>query len=183
MKKQLVLFLALMTVFYSASNAQAGFLIEPFAGIEMGSTSEDNNGDSGDMTGNTMGARVGWQNAGLMAGLDYRMMNWTIEGDPDDSDASFTQMGLFVGYDFPMMLRLWGTYVFSMEGEDDDSGNEITDGSGLNLGIGYKVMPFVSLNLEIGSTKTTKLKSGSNEIDFDLKYNSYLFSVSFPISI
>lgn len=183
MKKSLVLLLALISLFYYAGNAQAALLVEPFAGMDFNST-VDANGTDGDITGTTVGARLGFQNMGFMLGLDGRRMSWNFEPDTGaDDDYTFTQLGLFVGYDFPMMLRLWGNYVFSLEGDDDDSDTKLKEGSGLAFGIGYKVVPFVSLNFEISNTKTAKIDNGTVEVDADYKYSSYLLSVSFPISI
>jgi hypothetical protein len=183
MKKNLLLLTALVSMFYYAGNAQAGFLLEPFAGMEFNSTG-DAAGSDVDITGTSVGARVGFQNLGLMLGLDGRKISLNLETENGyDFDIAYTQLGLFVGYDFPMMLRIWGNYVFSLEGENEDSNTKYTDGSGLVLGLGYKVVPFVSLNFEMGNTKTTKVKSGSTEIDSDYKINSYLLSVSFPLTL
>lgn len=183
MKKNILLLTALISLFYYAGNAQAAFLLEPFAGMEFNSSAELSGTDT-DTTGTTVGARLGFQNLGLMIGLDGRRMTQNFEPKTgSDIDVTFTQMGLFVGYDFPMMLRIWGNYVFSLEGENDDTSTKYTEGSGLVLGIGYKVVPFVSLNLEVSNTETTKFENDVTDGDYDAEYSSYLLSVSFPLSI
>jgi hypothetical protein len=183
MRKNILLLTALVSMFYYAGSAQAGFLLEPFAGMEFSSTA-DFDGTDADTTGTAIGARVGFQNLGLMLGLDARRLSSNFEPETgSDSDYTFTQLGFFVGYDFPIMLRVWGNYVFSLNGENDDNDNKVTGGSGMVLGVGYKVVPFVSLNFEMSNTATTTLESGSNEVDLDVSYSSYLLSVSFPLSL
>ncbi|MBT4793206.1 MAG: hypothetical protein HON90_16660, partial [Halobacteriovoraceae bacterium] len=99
-------------------------------------------------------------------------------------DYTFTQLSFFVGYDFPMMLRVWGEYVFSMSGEDDDnSSNKLIGGSGTVLGIGYKVVPFVSLNFEISNLATDEFENATSTTSNDISYTSYLLGISFPISL
>lgn len=183
MKKSFLLLMAMVSLFYYSEKANAGLLLEPFAGMEVSSTG-DANGTDVDITGSAVGARLGFQNLGFMFGLDARRNSWNLEADSSDGDFTFTQLGLFVGYDFPIMLRVWGNYVFSLNGEDEGK-NKYTEGSGLVLGLGYKVIPFVSVNFEMSNTKTTKYKSDTsgNEGDLDYKYSSYLLSVSFPLSL
>ena len=183
MKKSLLLLTALISLFYYSKNAQAAFLLEPFAGMNFNSTAELNGTDA-DVTGTSVGARIGFQNMGLMLGLDGRRNSWNFETDTTDSDYTFSQLGFFVGYDFPMMLRIWGNYVFSYEGtNDDDSDIKLKEGSGMVFGIGYKVVPFVSLNFEISNLETKKLDNGTSESNYDADYSTYLLSVSFPLSL
>lgn len=177
--KQLILIALLLVSF----QVRAGFLLEPFAGMQVNSSGELD-GSEFDLTGNTVGTRLGFQNLGFMVGLDGRRMSWNLETDTTDVDYTFTQLGLFAGYDFPMMLRLWANYVFSLEGiNDDDTDLILKDGSGLVFGVGYKVIPFVSLNLEVSNLTTKKFDNGVSEVDYDGDYTSYLLSVSFPLSL
>jgi len=188
MKKSLILLTALISLFYHAGNAQAAFLIEPYGGTLLSSTMDVTAAADGmyDATGTEMGARVGFQNMGLMLGLDYRMISNSVahQTDPTITDTlTGTQMGLFVGYDFPIMLRVWYEYIFSKSLTDDDD-IVYAGGSGSVIGIGYKIIPFLSLNLEIGSTATsTGTPDGGTESDLDLAFKTYTFSVSFPFSI
>ncbi len=183
MKKNLLLLLTLITVFYQASKAQAGLLLEPLVGMELSSSGELNENNV-DITGTTVGGRLGFQNLGFMVGLDGRRMSWNLEADNSDVDYTFTQLSAFVGYDFPIMLRVWANYVFSLEGvNDDDSDTKLIEGSGTVIGIGYKVMPFVSLNLEMSNLKTDKLEVDPNETDYKSEYNTMMLSVSLPLSL
>lgn len=182
MKKSLLLLTALVSMFYYSEDARAGFLLEPYFGMNMNSTGELGTTDV-DITGNSIGARVGFQNLGFMFGVDGRRSSWNLEFDNADIDATVTTLGAFVGYDFPILLRVWGEYVISHNGIDEND-TEYTEGSGTIIGLGYKVMPFVSLNLEIGNFETAKAKTdGGSEGDLDAKYNTFLLGVSIPISL
>ena len=93
-------------------------------------------------------------------------------------------LGFFVGYELPAMVRFWGNYVFNLEGVDDDnSNNKLTDGSGMVFGVGFKAVSFISLNFEISNLKTTKAEWSGVESDMDADYNTYTLGVSFPFSI
>ncbi len=188
MKKSFVLVIAMISLFYYSEKANAGFLVEPYLGTYLSSTYEGDSNAEGDLTGTAVGARVGFQNLGLMLGLDGRRHTWT--SDPDDgtdgSELSGTSLGLFVGYDFPILLRVWAEYIFSNTlDETDGDEDEYYEGGGTLFGLGYKVLPFVSVNLEMGTFTTSKAKDGTTgtEFDFDLENKTYLLSVSFPISI
>jgi hypothetical protein len=77
-----------------------------------------------------------------------------------------------------VLLRVWGTYYFDTEFEDQD-GSDVGDtlsGSGIGLGIGFTPLPLMSINLgynqitfdesKDASTGLTSSLSGSNELDF-----------------
>ena len=81
-------------------------------------------------------------------------------------------------------IRLWGEYIFSFEGvNDDDSDSKLTEGSGTSFGVGYKVIPFLSLNFEISNLATAKAETSVLEYVSDRAYTSYVLSVSLPFSI
>ncbi len=184
MKKNLVLLLALISIFYQATKVQAGTLLEPYVGTLLSSTGEFNSDDL-DITGTTVGARVGFQQMGVMLGLDGRRTSANFEDSDSDSDYTITQLGLFAGYDFPVMVRVWGTYVFSVEGvDDDDTDTKITSGSGTTFGVGYKFFPFLSANLEMSNLKTSKYETELlGEQDLDGDYTIYTLSISLPLSL
>lgn len=183
MKKGLLLISVMITMFYYAHDAKAAFFFEPYAGVDLGAKIELDD-DKGDISGHTVGARVGVQNFGFMLGLDGRRASWKIKTDNVDKDTYFTTVGLFAGYDFPILLRIWGEYVFSHIGEDDQKiQTKYQKGSGTILGIGYKFFPFLSANIEYISLETSEREISGVESDFDSKYSSYLLSISIPLSI
>ena len=74
--------------------------------------------------------------------------------------------------------------VNNVNGEDnDDADIKYTGGSGTVLGVGYKIFPFISVNLEYSNTSTSTYESSAGEVDRDINYQSYLLSVSLPLSL
>lgn len=176
--------------------ANAGFLIEPYVGYSV-SSGEDGMSPptKWEQTAPFFGARLGYQNLGFMGGLDFTHgMEAEIEetsgATTTKTDVDQNTFGAFFGYNFPIMLRVWGAYYFStVLGVQSGSGlgNDIK-GSGYGLGVGYTGLPFVALNLEyrrmtfdevetlIG--QTVKLTS-EEEQDF----NQIMLSVSMPFDL
>ncbi|MBD64224.1 MAG: hypothetical protein CME62_03400 [Halobacteriovoraceae bacterium] len=169
--------------FLISSVASAGTLIEPYAGMFLNSTYD---GDvEGDLSGNAVGMRLGFQQLGFMAGLDGRRAFVNLEPETgDDADYTMTQLGFFVGYNFPVLLRVWGEYVFALDGvNDDDSDVKLKKGSGFLIGLGYSLLPFISLNLEYGSVGTTEIESSTGTSDLEIDNNVLFLSLSLPLTI
>ena len=123
---------------------------------------------------------------GTEAELEIQTTTTTVKQDADQST-----LGLFVGYNLPVMLRAWAAYYLSTSIELQ-SGAAVGDeynGKGYGLGLGFTGLPFVSLNLEYRmmtfdelkdkSAGSTSTLSGTNEID----YNQLMLSVSLPLDI
>lgn len=183
MKKSLLLLTALISMFYYAESAKAGFMIDPHVGMAFNSTGEYGGADV-DVTGTSVGARLGIYNMGFMVGVDGRRNSWNLDFESGaDSDWTYTQLGFLVGYDFPMMLRVWGEYIMSIQADNDDNDNILKEGSGTLIGFGYKVLPFVSLNFEVSNLKTEKIDDGDgNETDLEVEVTAYTVGVSIPFS-
>ena len=84
--------------------AQAGILIEPFIGYEMSDLK--GNGPDDEATGTNMGLRLGMTTFGFMYGGEYSKGSLNVEyadGSPDD-DLDTTDIGLFIGYEFPIRI-------------------------------------------------------------------------------
>jgi hypothetical protein len=127
--KYLLSFLILFSL-----NSQASFLLEPYAGLNFGSNwVADGETDKDPISGTTIGGRAGVQRMGFMIGLDGMISTWDIEGNINE-EISVTSYGVFVGYDFPIMLRLWGTYIFGGTGEIEDSGEFFNPSGYVNWG-------------------------------------------------
>lgn len=165
-------------------HSQASFLLEPFAGMNFnGKFQADGSSDKDNFSGTMYGARAGIERMGFMIGLDARLSNWEIDNDAE-SELSTTSYGFFAGYNFPMLLRVWGTYVFGGDGTVKDSG-DFLQGSGFIIGIGYKVLPFVSINFESGNLSFAEFETeaGVNDEGRSDEATYYLLSVSVPINI
>jgi hypothetical protein len=185
MTKNVIVFI-MMSLFIFAPHSRAGVLLEPYLGFSIGS------GDAGSTDFSystpTIGARAGYQTFGLMFGLDYGMQSGfnvktTTSNVETKADYSRNLLGLFVGYELPILLRAWGTYYVSGTLEADNSTREYGDLSGYSLGVGFTGLPFVSLNAEYrlfdyGETTLSGATSNSS-----LSISEILLSVSLPFNL
>ena len=123
------------------------FYLEPFAAMNFNGTYKNNNSsDKGDLTGNLIGAKIGFSQMGFSVGLDGRRFSYKLESESssvDDLNYTGDVFGAFIGYDLPIMLRFWGSYFLGGELQDsDNSANSIGSPSGYAVGVGYKILPF-----------------------------------------
>ncbi|MBC77929.1 MAG: hypothetical protein CME64_18125 [Halobacteriovoraceae bacterium] len=177
MKKNLLILL----FFAMIANSKAGLLIEPYAGAAL-SGSWENGAADGDYSGSTIGARLGFQQLGLFGGLDFRKSSFTVEEDgQSDEDLDATTYAAVLGYDFPILVRVWGEYIFGGEAELDSL--DYKEPSGTVLGIGYTGLPFLSVNFEMVSWKYDEYDAGVISGDTDLEGNHYLLSISLPLNL
>lgn len=168
----------------SAPPAQAGLLVEPYLGYHTGKIKQSGNPDS-DVKGMSFGGRLGYQQMGVMAGLDYMTGSWTTESSGYKFDVTPTQLGLFVGYSFPMMLRVYGVYSFQADGKIKNGAlnyDQTQKGTGIKLGVGFTVMPLLSLNVEYLSATFTKDKNG-NKLNPEVKNDLFGLTVSVPFDL
>ena len=182
--KKILLMSVMMITFFSFNKAQAGFMIEPHFGINLGSSFEGSNGFAdGDISGNQLGAKLGWSViGGFNFGFNYRQ--GALEFDPDCSgcnnqDADLEMHSLFIGYDLSVLFRVWGEFILPSSKIKDD-GADAVQASGTVLGIGYKLMPLVSLNFELANYT---FDEDTNDNDLNVDYSTCVLGVSFPLSI
>ena len=121
------------------------------------------------------GARLAYTQLGFMAGVDFGMRNLTYDKSGFE-DSTNQDIGLLVGYEFPVLLRVWGAYLLDSSLKAEDS-SKIT-GSGFKLGVGYTAMPLVSINLEM--INNTYDKVGSATLSPKGELQTYMLSVSVP---
>jgi hypothetical protein len=191
--KKILLLVFLLTI----GTANAGILLEPYLGYVVSGKVESGNENNRSYTVPTLGARVGYQMLGFMAGFEYNMLSPSWEDDQPpltaaDLDMKHTNMGLFVGFNFPVMLRVWGTMFFKSEAEIDSLAGSIGDtysGSGKGLGVGFTGLPFLSINLEykmftydehedVSTGVVTKYTSNG-----ELEVKEIVLSVSLPFEL
>lgn len=137
-KKSIYTLIALL--FLSVSTAQAGFLIEPILGYNMG---------SGDATctspcdtielsasnvefGGRLGYTIGLAGFDLMFGGQANMgsseTEFTVKAGSATgsatSDQSTLSYGAFVGFELPIMFRGWATYYLAVDATDGEDGDK-----------------------------------------------------------
>ncbi len=157
LKKYAFLFCAFILFTFKAN---AGFMIEPYAGFALAGGLEQKQTVPllADYSGFQLGARAGMTFLGFMGGVTYNMASSTeyefTQGVAIVRDnATRNDLGLFIGFNFPIMLRVWGSYYLDsqLEGEDAAGTLDSTEtwkGDGLGFGVGFTGLPFISINLE-----------------------------------
>lgn len=199
-KSFIILFVLSLFAFSNTSNA--GIHVEPYLGYSLAGSGDSTFGTTKydhSYATPTIGGRLGYNMLGLMAGVDYSMQTFGLESEVGsttfDDDVSKSQLGIFVGYELPILLRVWGTYFLSskIEGDDSqtagtliDSRYEFSDGGGYALGAGFTGLPFVSINLEYRTLEYDKGEiSGATITNYNekLDLSEILLSVSLPLDL
>lgn len=186
MKRLGILTSIMFCIVVTSSVARAAFLFEPYVGYNFsGKEKMDTTviGDTEtDMTGLGFGARMGLSIMGLMAGLDYTVLDLE-DSDDSDNTSNITNIGAFVGYQFPLRLRLWAAYFLKSESENKEEMK--AEGTGFKVGLGYMPIRFLSINLEMIQITIDEGDATLDAMlgDFEIKNTTYMFSISFPIDI
>ncbi len=169
-----------------ASFAKAGIFVEPYAGYGLGSY-DDGAGEKGKVSAVSLGARIGGEMNMLFIGADVsKQMSGKIKADnAGGTDEKFTGTQLYgvVGANLPI-LRLWAGYGLLNEIKMDSVLGDVTvdGGSHIKLGVGFKIIPMVSLNVEYLIEKYKKIEVAGISQDTDFKSNTLLLSASVPLS-
>ncbi|OFZ15459.1 MAG: hypothetical protein A2Z20_12255 [Bdellovibrionales bacterium RBG_16_40_8] len=185
MRIKFLLFVALVTF---SANSFAGILIEPYLGYMTGK-------NSGSVTINTpitatldvdsttkgaaFGGRLGYDF--LLLGAGVEAMSGSLDTDGDDS--KLTNLGAFVSFDLPIMLRFFGTYFFSSKFSTETGGVDYKyKGNGFKAGVGLTTLPFVSINLEYFSMNYENDDTAVLD-NADVNYKGFMLGVSLPLSL
>jgi hypothetical protein len=169
---------ALATLTGFVSTANAGVLIEPYLGYSIGTTEQG--ASENDISGVNFGARLGYKSfLGLMGGFDY--MTGTLQDDANPkNDVTPSQLGVFLGYEFPILLRVYGVYGISNKAKfkDRNGSDNLEGGNNMKLGVGFTALPLVSINLEY--VVASYDESNGNTLNPELSMKTYGISVSAP---
>ena len=192
MKKltQVGLLLALILGFSSYS--QAALLIEPVVGYSLNSKFEASANDvlmdDVDFKGHgaSFGGRLGYQNLGFQLGLDYLKSSLTIDESGLEDSVSMSEWGAFVGFEFPVLVRLYAGYIFSAtadaEATDGDK-LEFTKGSGMKLGVGFTGLPFIDINVEYRKGTFGEFEMAGVKTGAETDYSALMIGLSLPLTI
>ena len=171
-------FLIALAVLVSYVPAHADLLLEPYAGYYFGDSDDGSSKD--DVTGPGFGARIGYQSLGFMVGGDFMTGSWEADGNPK-SDITPKVLGVFAGYNFPILLRVYGVYGLSTKSDvESSSGNFELTGDSIKLGVGTTILPFVSVNLEY--ITSTYDEADGQALTPEIKQKIYGISVSLPLT-
>jgi len=170
------------------SSAFAGLLIEPYVGYASLKGSGTANviglgeGEIEETTakGVAYGGRLGYGVGPIGAGVDFM----TSSLDDDGDDTKLTNLGAFAAVGLGP-VRFWGTYIFSSKYEltSGDFDGTAFEGAGVKAGLGWQILPLLSLNLEYMALNQDEVEESDvlDEIDFDQK--GFMISISIPFVI
>lgn len=187
--KNLFMALALICA-VGASKVYGDILIEPYVGYGFG---EYDDGTPESANGLAFGGRLGFQKFGFMVGAEYqRGIGESEETDGSTTDMTIENMGVFVGYNFPVLLRVYAGYEFlsNINSENTSQDTEVDiKGTATKVGIGFTPLPLVAINLEYIMAKYDKWEGKSagytfpeQELSPETKMNTFLLTVSLPLT-
>ena len=164
------------------STATASVLLEPFVGgrilgkTQSGAAKEEHSGV-------VFGGRLGVSRLipGMILGIDYRTGEYDSEnnaGIVTKYDASY--LGAFASYTGIPLFSFWGTWVFQHNNEVLIS-NTTLKGQGLNLGVGYMMIPSVRINLEFSKFSLDELEFRGVIQPIKVSGSEFILTVSIPL--
>lgn len=172
----------------SAQSASAALLIEPHVGFNLHGSGESGSTDYS-YNGAQLGARIGYQNLGLMAGMDFTHSGFELEsktnGSKSTTDMTRNELGVFVGYNFPVLIRAWGAYYFTNTMKADNTTETKYKGNTKELGVGFTGLPFLSINLMYRMVTHDEYESNisSGSLNPDLDFKEIVLGVSLPLTL
>ncbi|MGZ3808652.1 MAG: outer membrane beta-barrel protein [Bacteriovorax sp.] len=187
--------LLIIAYFLTAISASANVLIEPHLGYNLSGGQKNYNYSGFNVTtkytGPQYGARVGYSFHGLMAGGAYTHSTFdlkaTASGVTNTSKEKQDDLGIFIGYSAPVLLRAWATYYFSskMTETEGPSKGDWNKGHTTELGIGFTPMPLVSLNLMYRMVSFDKQSVSGVETAMSPKYEptELVLGMSIPFNV
>lgn len=188
MKYQNILLVAALVLIGSFANA--GIMIEPYVGYLAGKWNCDacSPQSSATTSGAIYGGRLGYSLLGLGFGVDYLGGSFTDSYSGQKDTYKPKDIGAFVSFDFPILLRVFASYfpsiTWDMVTTGNNAGNWTASGNGLRVGVGFKFLPLLSVNVEYLADQFNKTVSAGQTSTFSppTKYNLYGVSVSLPLS-
>lgn len=180
----------LILAFFVIKPAKAGLLLEPVVGYSSISKFKIGVPDSSTEQGSgpSYGGRIGYQNLGFQLGLDFLRSSYEMEDKDFKDDLVSNEYAGFVGFEFPILFRVYVGYIFAANAEtkaDDGLGtieaNKFTDGTGMKLGVGFTGLPFIDINLEYRKLTFGEYKAGGVKANVDTDVNTYMISLSLPL--
>lgn len=179
----------LLGLILMGNTASASLLVEPHIGYNLHASdksTENGIGHDYSYNGAEYGARVGFQNFGFMGGLDYTHSGMTLDDTPTSgANAGGTynrnEIGIFAGYNLPILLRAWGAYYFKSKAEKDS--NNYFKGNTFEVGVGFTALPFLSLNAVYRIVSWSEHNFNGSTYDPKTTMNEIVIGVSLPLNL
>lgn len=174
MKKIILLVLPLIVLTYSKISS-AGLLVEPVFGFNIAKDVSTNDKDYQSGQGIGYGGRLGYQAGPFQIGGDYLNSSLDMSSSDFDNNLKVQEYGAFVGFEFPILVRTYATYIFSTSGDTKINSEKanLNGGDGFKIGVGFTLIPLLDLNLDY------RKLSFNDDIDFE----TFMFSFSVPFNL
>lgn len=182
-----LLSLVFASILCLSATANAGLLVEPYAGYGFGKFNDKTTPSKGDVSGGAIGARLGgtftmvFVAADLMTTISGKTKY--TSGNTGSFDTTNTAVYADVGVDLPV-IRAWGGYgiVNNLTIKTPIGDEKLSGGSHFKLGVGFHVIPMLSLNVEYLVDTFKKAKVGALSGTTDTTANEVLLTASVPFS-
>lgn len=174
----------ILLTFILSFSTHASLLLEPWAGGNLSKFDYGDNRENGG--GYALGGRLGFQGAGLQAGLDLAFINTDLDKDFYSEDFRQYHLSPFIGYRFPILLKVYGG-VTAARAKTKISSNshelEAKKGWGYLLGAGFTLLPLLDLNLEYREGTYGQVMDNGTEVDSSAQYRNILATLSIPFTL
>ena len=184
-KNLLLILAAVAGTILTLASANAYLLIEPHLGYNL-HASTTISGTEFKYNGTQFGGRLGGQFLGLMGGLDYTHSSYTLKsttlGAVTNTSTKQNDIGVFAGFNFPILLRAWAGYYFTSKATE--SGGDYIKGHVTELGVGWTAIPFLSINLAYRMVSYNKSYDSNTKATSAIDYTpkEIVVGVSEPIT-
>lgn len=180
--KKILIFCFTFFLLIGSSCVTANLLLEPHVGYNIYGNADYNTFKT-NFNGTQFGARLGEQYLGFMGGLDFTYSLYTSKSTSlagnSTANVSRNQYGIFAGYNMPMFLRCWLSYY--LLDKSTGSTNSWNKGSAIEFGVGFTLLPFLSLNFEYRTSNYTSSNAGTFSPIF--KSKEIVMGISAPITL
>lgn len=176
--KSLTLAVAAVALAWTTT-AKADIYLEPYLGYlagkwEMGASNKK-------MHGTQLGARVGYSMLGFAVGAEYEMGIQKDDASPSN-DLTPGHLGAFASYEFPILVRVYGTlYPMAKTKSKSSTATTTYEGKGVKLGVGFTPLPLLAVNFEMQTHTFDKNSAGS--LTDEMKMTVYGVNVSLPLNL
>lgn len=140
-----------LTLCFFSIQAEAALLVEPVVGYNLIREVDIKGADKYETgSGWGYGGRLGFQRAGFQIGADYLKSEIDMGSSIFRKNIQSNEYAAFVGYEFPLLLRVYGAYIFSADAETKLGAvkRQFKDGTGGKLGVGFTILPFIDINAD-----------------------------------
>lgn len=192
MKRGIELFFLIFIFSMFIRDGYASSVVEPYIGYLHGEYNSRSDATKHQYDSLGFGSRIGYRNTGFDLGMDLTFSLSTMEqrlpiaSDPPKTDYFTWGLGPYIGYQFPILLRVWITYyLYNSFSSRAGPRSDTLSGNGYGIGAGYQLsfIPNIDVfaNLELRRISISKVEADSSISRVDNPINELFLSISVPI--